>query len=313
MEGQNTHMVTGAFGYLGKYIAKGLIEKDCKVVTITNSRNRKHPFGEKIRAFPFHFDKPEKLEKTLQGVSVLYNTYWVRFNHKTFTHADAVRNTETLFRAAKRAGVKRIVHISITNPSIDSHLEYFNGKARLEQALKESGISYAILRPAVLFGKEDILINNIAWGMRYLPVFGVFGDGKYKLQPIYVEDLADLAIQHGSKRENSVIDAIGPETFTYNELAKKVGEIIGKNRPLISLPPGIAYLIGSIIGKLVNDVLITREEIQGLMANLLYVESPPAGSTKLTDWAQKNSKTLGLKYASELARRHDRKSEYKSN
>lgn len=307
------HAVTGAFGYSGKYIAGKLIDQGHRVITITNSLDRKNPFGDKIEVYPFNFSEPERLEQTLRSVSVLYNTYWVRFNHKTFTHADAVKNTEIMFKAAKRAGVKRIVHISITNPSLDSPLEYFSGKARIEKSLIESGVSYAILRPAVLFGKEDILINNIAWGLRYLPVFGVFGDGKYKLQPIYVEDLADLAIQHGRGGENLIIDAVGPETFTYRGLVKKVGEIIGRRRPVVSVPPAIGYLAGWIIGKMMNDVMITKEEIKGLMANLLYVESPPAGSTKLSAWAEKHSAALGLQYTSELARRVDRKSEYKSN
>ena len=307
------HAVTGAFGYSGKYIAKRLIDEGHRVITITNSLDRNNLFGDQINVFPFNFDEPEKLEETLQGVSVLYNTYWVRFNHKTFTHADAVRNTEIMFRAAKGAGVKRIVHISITNPSIDSPLEYFSGKAHLEKTLIESGISYSILRPTVLFGKEDILINNIAWGLRYLPVFGVFGDGKYKLQPIYVDDLAGLAIRQGKESINTVIDAIGPETFTYRDLVKTVGEIIGIRRPIVSVPPGIGYLAGLVIGKVVNDVMITKEEIEGLMANLLYVDSPPTGSMKLTDWAKKHSETLGFKYTSELARRVDRESVYKSN
>lgn len=310
---QDIQAVTGAFGYSGKYIAKRLIDEGKKVITITNSLHRKNPFGSKIQVFPFNFDEPEKLKETLIGVSVLYNTYWVRFNHKTFTYADAVRNTEIMFNAAIEAGVKRIVHISITNPSKESPLEYFSGKAHLEQALKETGIPYAILRPTVLFGKEDILINNIAWGLRYLPVFGVFGDGNYKLQPIYVDDLAYLAVQKGRETGNSVINAIGPETFTYRELLKTVSEIIGKRRPIVSVPSVFGYAAGWVIGKIVNDVMITKEEIEGLMANLLYVESPPTGITKLTDWAEKHSETLGLKYTSELARRVDRESEYKSN
>jgi nucleoside-diphosphate-sugar epimerase len=310
---QEIHAVTGAFGYSGKYIAKKLINEGHNVITLTNSLSRNNPFGNKIQVYPFNFGEPAKLEESLRGVSVLYNTYWVRFNHKTFTHADAVRNTEIMFNAAKKAGVKRIVHISITNPSLDSPLEYFSGKARLEKSLIESGVSYAILRPTVLFGKEDILINNIAWGLRHLPVFGVFGDGQYKMQPIYVDDLADLAIKYGKEDKNIIIDAIGPETFTYRELVKKIGDIIGKRRPVMSVPPAIGYLSGWAIGKIVNDVMITKEEIKGLMANLLYVDSPPTGSTKLTEWAKKHRDTLGLKYTSELARRTDRNSEYKSN
>jgi len=156
------HAVTGAFGYSGKYIARRLLEANRNVVTLTNSLHREDPFGDRIRAYPFNFDNPEKLAESLRGVSVLYNTYWVRFNHATFTYAEAIRNTRILFNAAKTAGVVRIVHLSITNPSIGSDLEYFRGKAELETALQESGISYSILRPTVLFGKEDILINNIA-------------------------------------------------------------------------------------------------------------------------------------------------------
>ncbi|MBI5585050.1 MAG: NAD(P)H-binding protein [Deltaproteobacteria bacterium] len=305
--------VTGAFGYSGKYITWRLLDRGHQVLTLTNSLKRANPFGGKIQAYPFNFDQPEKLVESLRGVEVLYNTYWVRFNYRTFTFADAVRNTLTLFEAAGKAGVERIVHISITNAAEDSPLEYFRGKAQLEKALKDSGLSYAILRPAVLFGKEYILINNIAWTLRRFPVYGIFGDGSYRLQPIYVNDLAGLAVDLGEKRENVLIDAIGPETFTYRKLVETIGEIIGQGRPIVSVPPRLGYLAAWVIGKLVNDVMITKDEMKGLMSNLLYVESPPAGSTKLTDWARRHAETLGLRYTSELARRLDRESAYKSN
>ncbi len=297
------YAVTGAFGYSGKYIARRLLDAGEAVITLTNSLHRPNPFGERVQAFPFNFDQPDKLTESLRGVSVLVNTYWVRFNHKNFTHEQAVQNTLTLFRAAKSAGVTRVVHVSITNPDENSPLEYFSGKARLERALIESGLSYAILRPTVLFGKEDILINNIAWALRHLPVFGVFGDGNYRLQPIYVDDLAQLAVEQSRNRENVIIDAIGPETFTYRELARTIGEIIGARRPVISIPPTVGYWAGWIIGKMVGDVMITRPEIEGLMANLLYVDSPPAGQTRLTEWARAHADTLGRQYASELSRR----------
>lgn len=313
MNQEPIHAVTGAFGYSGKYLAQRLLAEGRTVLTLTNSLHRANPFGDRVRAVPFHFDQPDKLTESLRGVSVLYNTYWVRFNHRTFTHADAVRNTQVLFSAARDAGVERVVHVSITNPSEDSALEYFSGKARLERALVESGLSHAILRPTVLFGKEDILVNNIAWALRRLPVFGVFGDGRYKLQPIYVDDLARLAVEQGADRENRVVDATGPETFTYRELVQTVGAIIGKRRPIVSVPPWLGYAAGWLIGKLVGDVMITREEITGLMANLLFVDSPPAGTTKLTDWAKERADTLGRHYTSELARRSDRRTGYRSN
>ncbi len=307
------HAVTGALGYSGKYIAKRLLEQGYTVITLTNSVHRENPFGERIKVYPFNFNNSDKLKESLEGVSVLYNTYWVRFNHKLFTYADAVKNTLILFEAAKRAGVERIVHISITKPSTDLNLEYFQGKAVLEKALIESGISYAILRPAVLFGKEDILINNIAWALRRFPVFGVFGDGNYGIQPIHVDDLAKLAVEQATMRENKIINAIGPETFTYRELVGKIGKIIGKKRPIISVPPIIGYLVATLTGWIVGDIFVTWDEIKGLMAGTLAVDTPPIGETKLTSWAARHASTLGKRYTSELARRIDRQSEYQSN
>ena len=313
VDGASVHAVTGAFGYSGKYIAERLLDEGQTVITLTNSVSRANPFGDRIKAFPFDFDQPKLLVEHLRGVSVLYNTYWVRFNHRLFKHADAVQNTLALFDAARKAGVQRIVHVSITNPSEDSRLEYFRGKAILEKALIESGISHAILRPAVLFGKEDVLINNIAWVLRHLPVFGVFGDGRYRLQPIYVDDLAALAVEQGKVRENVIINAIGPETFTYRELAAKIGELIGKPRPVVSVPPWLGYVVGRVLGKLVGDVVITKDEIEGLMADLLYVDSPPTGTTALTGLGQGARQHVGAEVHERIGRRKDRASAYRSN
>ncbi|HWR82317.1 MAG TPA: NAD(P)H-binding protein [Candidatus Deferrimicrobium sp.] len=310
MQTPSLHAVTGAFGYTGKYIAKKLLAKGHSVVTLTNSASRANDFAGKVRAFPFNFDKPDEMVSSLKGVDVLYNTYWVRFNHRLFRHADAIQNTLVLFEAARKAGVRRIVHISITNPSTASPLEYFSGKARLEEALAESGTSYAILRPTVVFGQEDILINNIAWAIRSLPVFGVFGDGNYRLQPIFVEDLADLAVRWGEKTENLTINANGPETLTYRQLVETIAKSLGIRRKIVPVPPSVGYWVGRLLSLVKRDVTITRQEIQGLMSELLYVNTPPTGLTRLTDWIESNSATLGLRYNSELARRLDRSSDY---
>ncbi len=303
MENKEIHIVTGAFGYSGNYIARRLLASGKIVRTLTNSNGQFSDLYGRIEAYPFNFDNPEKLIASLQCCSVLYNTYWIRFNYKTFNHSIAVENTLKLFNAAKQAGVKRIVHTSITNPSEKSHLSYFSGKALLEKALADSGISYSILRPAVLFGKEDILINNIAWMLRKFPVFGVFGNGSYKLQPIYVDDFAKLAVEQGESTENNIINAIGLETFTYKDLVIEIGKSINKKRPILSIPDNIGFFIGKIIGKIVGDVTITREEIDGLKSDLLYVTTQPTGNTKLTDWIKDNSSTIGKYYSNELKRR----------
>jgi uncharacterized protein YbjT (DUF2867 family) len=310
IESQPVHAVTGAYGYSGKYIARRLLDEGHAVLTLTNSTGRANPFGDRVRAVPFHFDQPDLLTEQLRGVTALYNTYWVRFNHRLFRQADAVHNTQVLFEAARRAGVGRIVHVSIVNPSLNSPLEYFRSKAILEKSLVETGISHAILRPAVLFGKEDILINNIAWMLRHLPVIGVFGDGRYRMRPIHVDDLAALAVEQGKRQENAVIDAVGPESFEYRELAASIGRWIGRPRPILSVPPWFGYAATRLLGRLLGDVVITRDEIKGLMAGLLDVEGPATGKTLLSEWARSHADTLGKTYANELARRTDRASAY---
>lgn len=297
--------VTGAFSYSGKYIAKRLLEKGEEVITLTNHPNRPNPFNGKIKAYPLNFANEAELVETLRGADVLVNTYWVRFDKGTNTQPKAVENTKTLVQAAVQAGVKRIVHISIANPSADSHLPYYWGKAANEKAVIESGIPYAILRPTVLVGGgEDILINNIAFLLRRLPFFFIPGDGSYGIQPVHVEDLADLAVQGVYSEENYVVDAVGPDSYTFKELVKLIGDTIGAKRLLISMPPRLALLAAQFLSLFVNDVILTPEEVDGLMANLLVSKEPARGKIAFRDWLKENRENIGMKYASELKKHY---------
>lgn len=301
---KTTHAVTGAFGYTGRYLAAQLLSQGKRVITLTGRPDRPNPFGEQVRAYPFHFDRPERLIETLRGVSILYNTYWVRFDHGDRTYERAVRHTKILVDAAREAGVERLVHVSITNPSLESPLPYFSGKAGLEDYIRASGLSHAILRPTVLFGREDILVNNIAWLLRRLPVFGIPGRGDYRLQPLYVDDMASLMAQHGEGRENVTLDAIGPETFTFREMVGMLKERVGGRALLVNVPPRVALTAAGLLGRFVNDVMLTQDELVGLMDDLLVTDSAPAGETKLSDWAAENAEWLGSEYHSELARHY---------
>ena len=295
--------VTGAFSYSGKYIAKRLLDCGEEVITLTGHPNRPDPFGGKVKAFPLDFDEAG-MARSLQGVDVLVNTYWVRFDQGKNTQPRAVENTRKLVNAAKAAGVKRIVHISIANPSADSHLPYYWGKAANEKAVIESGLSYAILRPTVLIGKEDILINNIAFLLRRFPLFFIPGDGSYGIQPVYVEDLAELAVQGVYGKENYIVDAVGPDSYTFKELVQLIGEKIGAKRPLISVPPRLALLAAQFLSLFVGDVILTPEEVAGLMANLLVSKHPALGKTAFKDWLEANKSTVGMNYASEIKRHY---------
>jgi len=294
--------VTGAFSYSGKYITRRLLERGEDVITLTGHPNRPDPFGGRVKAFLLDFDEAGTA-CSLQGVEVLVNTYWVRFDKDQNTQPRAVENTRKLVNAAKAAGVRRIVHISITNPSADSPLPYFWGKAANEKAVIDSGISYAILRPTVLVGDEDILINNIAYLLRRFPLFLLPGNGSYKLQPVHVDDVAALAVEAVYRRDDYIVDAVGPDIFTFKEMVQLIGKKIGVSRLLIPFPPRLALVAAQFISLFVRDVVLTPEEVDGLMAGLLVSKDPPLGRTRLADWLEANKDKVGAKYASEL-RRH---------
>jgi uncharacterized protein YbjT (DUF2867 family) len=298
------NVVTGAFSYSGKYITRRLLAMGKQVRTLTGHPQRVNPFGKHVTVFPYNFDQPEELVKRLHGVTTLYNTYWIRFSHGTMTFEQAVLNTKTLIHAAQEAGVQRLVHISITNPAAASRLPYFRGKALLEQAVIESGLAYAIIRPTVIFGAEDILINNIAWLLRRFPVFAIFGTGTYALQPIYVEDMADLVVNAGQTAENMILDAAGPDILTFEELVRLIASILQRKVRLIHVSPELAFVLANLVEPFVGDVLITRDEISGLMANLLISQQPPTGQTHLREWLAQNAATVGKRYASELQRHY---------
>ena len=296
--------VTGAYGYTGKYIARRLLSLGEPVITLTGHPGRPNEFGSAVKAFPFRFDDPEAMAESLAGVRVLYNTYWIRFDRGDATHDRAVANTRSLIRAAEMAGVERFVHISITNPDPQSPLPYFRGKALLEQAIRQARFSHAIVRPTVVFGGEDILINNIAYLLRKLPLFLIPGSGDYRLQPVYIEDLARIAVDAALQGGNQVIDAVGPQVFSFDELVRLIARTVGSRAFLLHASPRLALGAARVIGAVFRDVVLTKDEIQGLMANLLISSAAPTGSTPLSAWLEQNAGAVGVRYASELSRHY---------
>ncbi len=301
-----SHVVTGATGYTGRYIARRLLEDGAEVRSLTGHPERPSPFGDRVTMIPYNFDDPDAMARNLEGADTLFNTYWIRVDYKETTHERVVEQSRAMFAAANMAGVRRVVHISITNPTEDSHLPYFRGKALVEKALRESGLSHAILRPTLIFGREDILLNNIAWMMRKFPLFPIPGSGEYPVQPVYVDDLAELAVGMSAGNDNVALDAVGPEVFSYAELARLVRDKIGASCGLVRMSPALTLLGAKLMGLLLRDIVLTRDEIDGLSAGLLVSKSgaPPPCDTRLSDWLEENGARLGASYANELARHY---------
>ena len=294
-------VVTGAFSYSGSAIAEALIGDGRKVRTVTGhpDRSEHHP---NIEVHPLDFDDQLGLVESLRGATTLFNTYWVRFAHGQVDHELAVANSRTLFSAAKRAGVQKIVHVSITNPSVMSPFPYFRGKALVERALAESEVPYAVLRPAILFGGDGVLINNIAWLLRHLPVFGVGGDGNYRIRGIHIDDLAQLCLQKATETEDSLTDAVGPENPTFNELVAMIRDAVGAKSRIVHVPGALVPLLSSVLGLALHDVLLTKDEYEAMANSLADTTGPATGSTCLSTWLTQVGDNLGLHYANEMHR-----------
>lgn len=295
-------VVTGAFSYTGRHIAARLLAAGRRVRTLTNHPTNPDPFGGTVEAAPLAFDDDSALARAMEGADTLYNTYWVRFVRGAESFERAVRNSETLFRAAEKAGVRRIVHVSIANADAAPDLPYFRGKVTVERALSGLSVSRAIVRPTVLFGGSDVFINNIAWLLRRFPAFAVAGDGRYRLQPVHVQDVAAIAVEAGPRRGNECLDAAGPEILTFEELARLIAGRIGRRTPILHVPPAVLVLLSRIIGVGLRDVVVNREEIDGLMAGLLVSGEPARGTIRFSEWLTGASSLLGREYASELGR-----------
>lgn len=295
-------VVTGAFGYTGGYVARRLVDAGVRVRTLSRRPAGRNPLGALLETAPLDFSNPGGLRRSMEGAGVLYNTYWIRYARGEMTFDRAVENTRTLFAAAVDAGVGRIVHISVTNPSHDSELPYFRGKAQVEELLKGLGVDYAVLRPTLVYGGGDLLLNNMAWALRRFPVFPVCGNGQYPVQPVFVEDLAAQAVEAGAATGNSVADAVGPETFSFDELLCLLASAMRVRARLLHTPPSVALALTRTVGLLKGDVALTRDEVVGLMAGLLTSNAAPTGTTKLSEWLAVNADGLGRRYVSELRR-----------
>jgi len=295
-------VVTGAFSYTGRYIAQRLLAQGRQVRTLTNHPQRPGTEEMKIDVAPLQFTDRAALVESLRGADVLYNTYWVRFRHGPIGFGEAVANTRTLVGAAAEAGVRKIVQISVSNPSIDSHLDYYAGKARTEEIVQASGLKWAIVRPTLVFGTGDILINNIAWLLRRMPVFVIPGLGGYRVQPVAVEDVAEIATWAAEQTHNLTVDAAGPDTLTYTELVERIAIAVGRRPKFVYFSPRLTLWAGDLVAAYVHDVLLTRQELQGLMEELLVSSEKPRGGRRIDNWLLGTSDSIGRNYASELDR-----------
>jgi NADH dehydrogenase len=296
--------VTGAFSFTGQAIAQRLLDQGRQVTTLARRRHGADPFEGRIAVKPLALDDPKSLAASLAGVDTLYNTFWIRFPRGELTFDLARARSLRLVEAARQAGVRRLVHISVVNATESPTTPYFAAKAALERDIRASGLSLAIVRPTLTYGEGDILVNNLSWVLRRVPFFGVAGDGRYRLQPVHVEDVAAIAVEAGASSDDLTVDAAGPEIFEFDDFVGTLARAVGRRARLIHLPPRLFLASGQLIGLLLRDVVLTRDEVTELTDSLLVSRQPPAGKISFSEWVAANADRLGRRYHSELARHY---------
>jgi NADH dehydrogenase len=298
--------VTGAFSFTGRAIAARLIADGHEVVTLVRDPMADNPFGDRIQVRPLALDDPGHLTDALTGVETLYNTYWIRFERGASTFEATLARSRRLLVAARDAGVRRLVHISVVNASDTAPTAYFRAKAQLEAEIRDSGRSYAIVRPTLTFGPRDILVNNLCWVLRRFPVFPIAGDGSYRLQPVHVDDVAAIAVQAAQVPTDLTVDAAGPDIYDFDEFAALLRSAVGSRTRFLHLPANLVWAGSAMLGLLVRDVMLTPDEVTELTASLLVSSAPPAGRTSLRTFATDHAGGLGRSYHSELDRHYRR-------
>lgn len=286
-------VVTGAFSFTGRYIAARLLEQGREVRTLTRRPPSESPFGDRVEALPLDVSDPAPFH----GADTLYNTYWIRFPDRETTFADAVRQSLGLFEAAQAAGVRRVVQLSVANADPDSPYAYFRGKAAVESALAASGLSYAVVRPTLVFGDGEVLLNNVAWMLRRFPLF-LLPDAGCRIQPIAAEDVAELCVEVGTGDENVVLDAAGPDVFAFEELVRLVRDAVGSRAAMVRGGPRTTLVLTRLLGAITRQTVLTREELGALRDDLLTSTEPPRGRRRLADWLDARGPSLGAVFAS---------------
>jgi uncharacterized protein YbjT (DUF2867 family) len=296
--------VTGSFGFTGRALTERLLAAGSEVVTLTRRSGSGDPLAYRVTVRSFAGASSDELAADLDGVDTLFNTFWLRFPRDGATFEGAVARSAELLAAARDAGVRRVVHVSVVNAAADAATPYVRSKAALEAVVRASGLEWVIVRPTLTYGPSDILINNLAWALRRLPVYGMPGLGRYTVQPVHVDDVARICVEAAAGPAGVVVDAAGPETMAYRELVDRVRTAVGSRSLVLPMPGAFVLAAARLLGLVVRDVVLTGDEISELTSSLLTSHEPPRGEIRISEWLPANAPALGHRWSSELARNY---------
>ncbi|HUO05728.1 MAG TPA: NAD(P)H-binding protein [Candidatus Binataceae bacterium] len=256
--------IAGGSGFIGSAIARRMAAAGNLEVRIL-SRNpeaaRKRMNLPGIEFVRGDVTEPATLVPAIAGADVIvaamqFDGYPVENSRRglTFERVDYA-GTVALIDAAKKAGARHFIYISGAASDETSSHPAFRAKGRTERAVRESGLTYTIFRPSLVYGPGGMAITMFVRMLRFAPVFGVPGTGKQKVQPVLVDDLAQCVTMAAQGRgRNGVYDIGGPDLMTFDDMMRVIMDATGYRRPLFHIPAGLMRAIGAVAGMLPNPV-----------------------------------------------------------
>jgi uncharacterized protein YbjT (DUF2867 family) len=257
--------LAGGSGFIGRAIARRLLAGGgitVRVLTRNPEKARAHFDLPGVEFVSADIAQPASLKDALAGVSTIvdaiqFDGYPVENPQRglTFERID-YGGALALIDAAKQAGVAQFIYISGAAADENSAHPAFRAKGRAERAIRESGLTYTIFRPSLVYGPQDKVVNGLARALRYAPVFGVPGTGRQKVQPLLVDDFAACVMLAVSGRgRNGTYDIGGPDLMTFDEMMRIIMDASGHRRPLFHIPETIMRTVGGLLEKLPKPML----------------------------------------------------------
>jgi uncharacterized protein YbjT (DUF2867 family) len=246
-------LVAGGSGFIGAAVVRKLVSQGKEVAVMTAHPNRSRARIEAMGARVVTGDvlDPPSLDRSVEGAEAVvqaltFPTFPVEKPRKRYTFEEFDHlGTARLVTAAARAGASRYVYSSGSGAAADSPKVWYRAKWFGEEAIRASGISHAIIRPSWVYGPEDPALNKFVAFHRWLPFVPVIGDGSQRLQPVFVEDVANAMAQAaGPAGPTGTFEIGGPDALTMNEVLRTMMEVLGKAKPLVHFPAFMPKLAG---------------------------------------------------------------------
>ena len=271
-----TVAIAGGSGFIGRAIARRLASTgEIKVRVLTRNPDTARarlelPGVEFVRG---DVGNPATLKDALAGASAIvdavqFDGYPIENPRRGFTFERIdYGGAAALIAAARQAGVAQFIYVSGAAADENSTHPGFRAKGRAERAIRESGLSYTIFRPSLVYGREDKVVNGLARAIRFAPVMGVPGTGRQNVQPVLVDDLAAcVALAVSGRGRNQTYDIGGPDLMTFDEMMKVIMDASGHRRLLFHIPEAVMRAVGGVLEKLPKP-LLSRDAVTFVTAD----------------------------------------------